>query len=111
MHVHAHGVKRTSLVLQVSAALTLTYIIVLVVAGIRAHSLALISEAGHNFSDLLALILSWIAVWFQTRKADNNRTFGYARAGVLAAFVNALTLIAIAGWILWEAVERMRTPV
>jgi len=111
MHVHAHGVKRTSLLLQVSAAVTLAYIVVLVVAGVRANSLALLSEAGHNFSDLLALVLSWIAVWFQSRPADTSRTYGYNRAGVLAAFVNALTLIVIAGWIFWEAVERFRTPV
>lgn len=111
MHVHAHGIKRTSLLLQLSAVVTLAYIIVLVVAGVRAHSLALLSEAGHNFSDLLALVLSWIAVWFQTRPADHSRTFGYARAGVLAAFVNALTLILIAVWIMWEAIDRFRNPV
>ena len=111
MHVHGHGVKRTSLLLQVSVAVTLAYIIVLVIAGVRANSLALLSEAGHNFSDLLALVLSWIAVWFQSRPADTSRTYGYNRAGVLAAFVNALTLIVIAGWIFWEAVERLRAPV
>jgi cobalt-zinc-cadmium efflux system protein len=75
-------------------------------AGLRAHSLALISEAGHNASDALALVLSFVAVWFQTRPATDRKTFGYQRAGVLAAFLNALALIVIAGWIALEAIRR-----
>ena len=55
-------------------------------AGLRAHSLALISESGHNVSDFLALLLSFIAVYFQARPATDAKTFGYQRAGVLAAF-------------------------
>jgi len=111
MHIHTHGGKRTSLMLQFSAVATLLYIAILLVAGYRAHSLALLSEAGHNFSDLLALLLSWFAVWVQERPADADRTYGYHRAGVLAAFVNAMTLVIIAAWIAWEAIERLRNPV
>ena len=99
------------LVLRVSLAATLVYVIVTFIAGLRAHSLALLSEAGHNVSDFLALLLSFTAVYFQTRPADNARTFGYQRAGVLAAFVKASSLIVIALWIAVEAVHRLTAPV
>jgi cobalt-zinc-cadmium efflux system protein len=115
MHLHAapagHGANRTSLVLRFSLVATLTYVVVTFVAGLRAHSLALISEAGHNVSDFLALLLSFAAVYFQSRPADHARTFGYQRAGVLAAFINAAPLIAIAVWIAVEAVHRISAPV
>jgi cobalt-zinc-cadmium efflux system protein len=115
MHVHAApagpGAKRTTSVLQVSLVATLAYVVVTFIAGLRAHSLALLSEAGHNASDFLALLLSFAAVYFQTRPADDARTFGYQRAGVLAAFVNAATLIVIALWIGVEAVHRLSNPV
>jgi cobalt-zinc-cadmium efflux system protein len=81
------------------------------VAGLRAHSLALISEAGHNASDFLALLLSFAAVYFQSRPADPSKTFGYQRAGVLAAFINAATLIAISIWIGLAAIHRFSAPV
>jgi cobalt-zinc-cadmium efflux system protein len=105
------GAKRTTAVLKVSLALTLAYVVLTLVAGLRAHSLALLSEAGHNLSDFLALALSFVAVYFQSRPADNARTFGYQRAGVLAAFINAATLVAIALWIGMEAVSRLANPV
>ena len=115
MHVHAVSPSadtgRMQLVLRVSLAATLVYVIVTFIAGLRAHSLALLSEAGHNVSDFLALLLSFTAVYFQTRPADNARTFGYQRAGVLAAFVNASSLIVIALWIAVEAVHRLTAPV
>ncbi len=115
MHVHAApagpGANRTQSVLRISLVVTLAYVVVTFVAGLRAHSLALLSEAGHNVSDFLALLLSFAAVYFQTRPADNTRTFGYQRAGVLAAFVNAATLIVISLWIALEAIHRLSAPV
>jgi len=119
MHVHAApqaninlpGSNRTTTVLRVSLLATLAYVVVTFVAGLRAHSLALLSESGHNVSDFLALLLSFAAVYFQTRPADSSRTFGYQRAGVLAAFVNAGALIVIAVWIAIEAVRRLSSPV
>lgn len=115
MHVHAAstgpGTKRTTKVLRFSLAATLAYVLVTFIAGIRAHSLALLSESGHNVSDFLALLLSFAAVYFQSRPADDARTFGYQRAGVLAAFVNAASLIVIAVWIGVEAVHRLYFPV
>ena len=115
MHVHAapagKGAKRTTTVLRISLAATLAYVVVTFVAGLRAHSLALLSESGHNVSDFLALMLSFVAVYFQSRPADDARTFGYQRAGVLAAFVNAATLIVISLWIALEASHRLTNPV
>jgi cobalt-zinc-cadmium efflux system protein len=109
MHVHGYD-PRTSRVLALSLFATFAYIVLTVVAGIRAHSLALISEAGHNASDFFALLLSWLAVYFQQRPADSQRTYGYARAGVLAAFMNAVALVIVAGFIFYEAAERLLRP-
>lgn len=115
MHVHAApsgpGAKRTSSVLGFSLAATLAYVVVTFVAGLRAHSLALLSESGHNMSDFLALLLSFVAIYFQSRPADTSKTFGYQRAGVLAAFINAATLVAISLWIGVEAIHRLSSPV
>jgi cobalt-zinc-cadmium efflux system protein len=119
MHVHAappssasgSGARRTQTVLRISLVATALYVGVTFIAGLRAHSLALLSEAGHNVSDFLALLLSFAAVYFQTRPADTARTFGYQRAGVLAAFINAASLIAISIWIGLEAFHRLYAPV
>jgi cobalt-zinc-cadmium efflux system protein len=115
MHFHTatagKDARRTALILRFSLAATLAYVVVTFVAGLRAHSLALLSEAGHNVSDFLALLLSFAAVYFQARPADHARTFGYQRAGVLAAFINAATLIAISLGIAVEAVHRLSAPV
>ena len=112
MHVHAsQGEKKTSRVLWISMVATLAYVALTLIAGLRAHSLALMSEAGHNMSDFLALALSFVAVYFQTRPPTQKKTFGYQRAGVLAAFLNAATLIIISLWIGVEAVHRLNAPV
>jgi cobalt-zinc-cadmium efflux system protein len=115
MHVHAapsaSGANRTQSVLRFSLVATLAYVVVTLAAGLRAHSLALISEAGHNASDFFALLLSFVAVYIQSRPADHSKTFGYQRAGVLVAFINAATLIAISIWIAVEAVHRLNAPV
>jgi cobalt-zinc-cadmium efflux system protein len=110
MHVHAAPTKMQR-VLRISLAATLAYVVLTLVAGLRAHSLALISEAGHNASDALALLLSFVAVHFQSRPATEKKTFGYQRAGVLAAFLNALTLLLISIWIGIAAIHRFAQPV
>jgi cobalt-zinc-cadmium efflux system protein len=114
MHAHA-GAKRnrekTWRVLRVSLFFTLAYIVLLVSAGIQAHSLALLSEAGHNVSDFLALLLSLLAVYLEARPPSPRRTFGYNRAGVLAAFINALALVGIAFYIFYAAARRLNAPV
>ena len=89
---------------------TAAYIVLLVVAGIRAHSLALLSEAGHNLSDFFALLLSLVAVYLQSRPPSSTKTYGYHRAGVLAALVNAVSLVAVSGFIFYEAFRRLQNP-
>ena len=110
MHLHAHGRGSPKRVLQFSLGVTLAYIVLLIFAGIRAHSLALLSEAGHNLSDFLALLLSLVAVYFQTRPANASKTYGYPRAGVLAALVNASSLVVVSFLIFYEAFQRLQHP-
>src|SRR6266849_10096886 len=82
MHVHAHGEGGPTRVLKISLGVTLAYIVLLVVAGVRAHSLALLAEAGHNLSDFLALLLSLVAVYLQARPPSATKTYGYRRAEI-----------------------------
>ncbi len=116
-HSHAHGHHHhhhdvgTGSRLKWSLAVTGIFVGIEVLAGLRAHSLALLSDAGHNFTDALALFLSWFSFYLQAKPADETKTYGYHRAGVLAAFVNALTLVALSAWILYEGVSRLRNPV
>ncbi|WP_179490068.1 cation diffusion facilitator family transporter [Granulicella arctica] len=111
MHMVASPNSKMQRVLQISMAATFLYVVATFYFGVRAHSLALISEAGHNVSDLLAILLSFVAVYFQSRPATEEKTFGYQRAGVLAAFVNALTLIVLSIWIAFAATHRFSAPV
>jgi len=111
VHIHgSHGQRRTSRILQISLGVTLAYIVLLVVSGIRAHSLALLSEAGHNLSDFLALLLSWVAVYLQSRPPSATKTYGYHRAGVLVALVNAASLMGVSFLIFYEAFRRLQKP-
>jgi cobalt-zinc-cadmium efflux system protein len=106
-HHHHHGSGK---ILQWSSLATILFVVLEVYFGIRAGSLALISDAGHNFTDALALVLAAIGVYLQSKPADEVKTFGYHRAGVLAAFVNAITLVVMAGFIFWEAWKRVSHP-
>lgn len=112
MHSHTSDLHdhRTARVLRLCLFATVVYIVVLVVAGLRSHSLALLSEAGHNVSDFLALLLSWVAVRIQSRPPSATKTYGYQRAGVLAAFINAVSLVVIACLIFYEAFHRLSHP-
>jgi len=110
MHAGHGGGERTSRVLRVSLLVTLAYIVLLVVAGFRSHSLALLSEAGHNLTDLLALLLSLVAVYLEGRPPSATKTYGWHRAGVLAALVNSGSLVVISFLIFYEAFRRLRNP-
>jgi len=111
MHSHSHGTgEKTTTVLRISLIVTLVYIALLVVAGIRAHSLALLSEAGHNLSDFFALLLSLFAVYLGSRPPSSTATYGYHRAGVLAALINAVSLVAVSFLIFYEAFRRLQNP-
>ncbi len=114
-HAHEHGHHHrhhggAGDRLKWSLAVTALFVIVEIFAGVRAHSLALLSDAGHNATDAVALFLSWFGVYLQGKPANEIKTFGYHRAGVLAAFVNAITLLALSAWIGYESVMRLRSP-
>jgi cobalt-zinc-cadmium efflux system protein len=111
LHTHAHhGGVDTGRRLHFSLWITAAFIVVELAAGIRAQSLALLSDAGHNFTDTIALALALFAYRWQTRPPDENKTFGYQRAGVLAAFFNALTLIGLSLLIFVESYDRFLNP-
>jgi cobalt-zinc-cadmium efflux system protein len=98
---------------RVLLALVLTggFMLVEVVGGLLTGSLALIADAGHMLTDTAALALAWMAFRVARRPNDGRRTYGYHRFQVLAAFVNGVTLVAVVGWILIEAVRRLFAPV
>jgi len=109
--LHAiQGGSGTGRILKWSLLATLAFVGVEFAAGIQAGSLALLSDAGHNFTDSLALLLAWFGIYLQTKPANEVKTFGYHRAGVLSAFLNALTLLALSGWIFYESYHRLRAP-
>src|ERR1035441_1384719 len=108
-HSHGHG-HATGNILRWSLGATAAFVVVELLAGFQAHSLALLSDAGHNFTDALALGLAWAGFYLQSKPADETKTYGYHRASVLAAFINALTLVALSVWILYESALRLRAP-
>lgn len=109
-HDHTHDGGVTGRRLGLSAALTFGFVAGEAAAGYFANSLALLSDAGHNLADALALVLSWYAARAARRPADARRTFGLHRAGILAALANAVSLVVIALAIFWEAARRLRDP-
>ena len=109
MHSHAHG-HASARVLGWSFAATSVFVAIELLSGLRAHSLALISDGFHNATDALSLLIAWFAVYLQAKPADESRTFGYHRAGVLAAFVNAIGLVLLSGWVIYESAIRFVHP-
>ncbi len=107
-HDHTHSMAKETL--RLAFFLTIIILMVEVIGGWWANSLALLSDAGHVLTDLFALGLAWFATAQAERPANASKTFGYHRVGILAALVNALTLILIALAILWEAVGRFQHP-
>jgi cobalt-zinc-cadmium efflux system protein len=107
---HAHPVLRPA-VLAWAMAATLALVVAEVFGGIVGRSVALLNDAVHNLSDVPALGISWLAMRWAERPADSDKTYGYHRAGVLAAFTNALLLLLLALWLGYEAIQRLSAPV
>jgi len=93
-----------------AVAVTLAFVIAEAVAGWVGHSLALLSDAGHNLADAAALGLSWYALVIARKPSHHGMTYGYHRVAVIAAMINGLSLVGIALWIVWEAIGRLRAP-
>lgn len=113
-HSHGHGGRegraRNRRRLEVTVALTATYMVAEFVGGWLAGSLALLADAGHMLSDVAALALSLFAMWIAQRKGDPQKTYGYYRMEVLAALANGAALLAISGSIIVAAVRRLQAP-
>jgi cobalt-zinc-cadmium efflux system protein len=107
---HHHGPASTSRILLISLVATMLFVVFEAMAGFRARSLALLSDAGHNFTDAFALLLAALGIYWQARPGDHEKTYGYQRAGVLAAFVNALSLIVLAIVLFYESYDRLVHP-
>lgn len=109
-HSHDRSATLTGRRLSFSIVITLGFVLGEAFTGYLSHSLALVSDAGHNFADALALVFSWYGIWIARKPFTAQRTFGYHRVGILAALVNAVSLVVIALLIFWEASTRLRYP-
>ncbi len=96
--------------LALALVITLAFVAVEAAAGWYANSLALLSDAGHNLTDVFALALSWVAIRLSQRPSSAQHTYGFHRAGILAALVNSLTLVLMSCWIFYEAFQRLVAP-
>ncbi|HVB35087.1 MAG TPA: cation diffusion facilitator family transporter [Patescibacteria group bacterium] len=116
---HAHGAHGLSSAapgrltgrLKWAIAATLGLVIAELAGGLTGHSIALITDAVHNLTDAPTLVISWLAARLAERPPTSEKTYGYHRAGILAAFTNALVLVFVAGFLIWESYERFRRPV
>ena len=112
-HTHSHlreAAKKTTARLALSLFLTLAFVIIEAGAGIFANSLALLTDAAHNLTDVIALGLSWFAVHITSQPANAQKTYGYHRAGILVALLNSTTLVIISLGIFYAAYQRFKTP-
>ena len=110
-HPHfAEMIRQTSARLSLSLFLTLAFVFIEAAAGILANSLALLTDAAHNFTDVIALGLSWYAIRLTAQPANARKTYGYHRAGILVALVNSTTLVLISLGIFYEAYRRLISP-
>jgi cobalt-zinc-cadmium efflux system protein len=116
-HGHAHGAPTSGTAaaayrgrLRVALSITLTVMVVEIVGGLMADSLALVADAAHMATDAVGLGMALLAIHFANRPPSGNRTFGYARAEILAALANCLLLLGVGGYVLYEAIHRFVTP-
>lgn len=109
-HPHSHGHATHSRAFALGVGLNLTFIAAEVVFGLRAHSLALLADAGHNLGDVLGLGLAWGAIVLGQRPPTQRHTYGHRRASILAALANAILLLVAVGGIALEALQRLGRP-
>jgi cobalt-zinc-cadmium efflux system protein len=109
-HGHGHAADATGRIFFAAVALNLTFVAIEVGAGLYANSLALLADAGHNFGDVIGLVLSWVALLLAKRKPSERLTYGLRGSTILAALANAMLLLVAVGGIVWEAVRRLGEP-
>lgn len=107
---HHHVPKSFGKAFAIGITLNLIYVIAEAAWGFWGNSLALLADAGHNLSDILALICAWVAAILSQKKPTDNFTYGYRRTSILASLINAIALLIVTGGIIWEAIERLLHP-
>lgn len=111
-HTHSHKPDLTlGNAFKLGISLNIAFIILEVLFGLFSNSMALLADAGHNFSDVVALLFSWIAIILSQRKATLKFTYGFRRSTILAALLNTILLLAAVAVILWETIQRLSKPV
>lgn len=112
LHRHVHGLGGGATgILGTAVVTSLILVVVELTAGYAGHSIALVSDAVHNLTDVPTLVISWLATRWALRPPTHEKTFGYHRAGILAAFVNAMLLALVALVLIGESINRLRRPV
>ncbi|HVU25406.1 MAG TPA: cation diffusion facilitator family transporter [Opitutus sp.] len=109
-HAHAHAPRNFGRAFAVGVALNSAFVILEVVYGLFAHSLALVADAGHNLSDVFGLLMAWGAAVWSSRPPTPRHTYGWRRSSILAALANAIFLLLSVGVIAWEAIQRLLHP-
>ena len=109
-HSHSHGPLNYDRVFAIGITLNVTYAAIEAAAGFWLNSLSLIADAGHNFSDVLGLLLAWAAVWLSRKEPSSRHSYGLGRSSILAALANAMLLLAALGVIVWESMTRFSNP-
>ncbi|QQD71663.1 cation diffusion facilitator family transporter [Acidithiobacillus ferrivorans] len=109
-HNHAHGPADYGRAFAIGVALNLSFVLVEAVFGVIGHSLALLADAGHNLSDVLAMLMAWGATALARRPPSVRFTYGLRSSSILAALANAVFLLVVTGGIAWEAIQRLLQP-
>ena len=109
-HSHAHAPPNFGRVCAIAAFLNISLVVIQIVYGVLAHSVALLADAGHNFGDVVGLLLAWGAHGLSGRSPTKRYTYGFGSASILAALLNAIILLVATGAIAWEAVHRLLAP-
>jgi cobalt-zinc-cadmium efflux system protein len=109
-HHHSHAPTNYGRIFAIGISLNIAFVIIEAILGWQAQSLALMADAGHNLSDVLALLLAWSALWLGQKKGNDYQTYGWRRASLLAALINAILLLVAMGAMAWEAMSRLHQP-
>ncbi|PAB01705.1 cation diffusion facilitator family transporter [Enterococcus canintestini] len=110
MHEHHSTPTNINHAFKLGILINLIFVFIETIFGFSANALSLIADAGHNLSDVLGLVVSWVAVLLSSRPRTSNRTYGYKRSSILAALFNAIFLLVAIGGILVEALQRLQNP-
>jgi cobalt-zinc-cadmium efflux system protein len=108
-HNHSHNSKFEKPII-IGIVLNVTFVIVEIIYGITSNSIALITDAGHNFSDIISLVLALISIWLIKKKSTKKFTYGFKKGSILIALINSILLLIALGAITWEAIQRLYSP-